>query len=151
MCLAALLVPVPLFSAKIPFIMPLPELRIHTCLLTAYWIKSKSLNLEFKTLHYLTAYLVRSIIYYCTSNLLIVIYSLTERSSVRVKLSLSPTSQNHPASFSEFLITSITGNVIIYFYPDLSWQSSQIRIQVLFPSRTPDLYLKGSRCSTVLP
>lgn len=83
-CLAALLVPpVPLFFAKFPFIMPLPELRIHTCLLIAYWIKSKSLNLEFKTLYYLTAYLVKSIIYYCTSNLLIVIYSLTVRSSVR--------------------------------------------------------------------
>lgn len=120
MCLAALLVPV-LFFAKIPFIMPLPELRIHT-FLTAYRIKSKSLYLELKTLHYLTAYRVKSILSLLQQPPHCHIHTTNLFSNHKIQCEFYilgkafpfPSSLNYSAPFSQFLINSITGHLIIY-------------------------------------
>lgn len=99
---------------KIPFIMLLPELRIHRWYLTAYWIKSKFLNLEFKTLHYLTVYLVKSLSLFqqpphchTHTNIHFPNHQIQFKFYILVKAFPFP-SQNCSAPFSEFLINSIT-------------------------------------------
>lgn len=101
--------------------MPLPELRIHICLFTAYRIKSKSLYLEIKTLHYLTAYLANLSSHYPnTLHCHIHPINLFPNHKIQCEFYILskafpfPSSQNYSTPFPKFPINSITGHLIIY-------------------------------------